>query len=54
MKFKCETHKIEVEVSGNRRSYSGLSWAGSPNCALFTMPEIKEGSFGSCKILKIG
>lgn len=49
MKYRCKTHMIEVEVKGNVREYQ-LLWSGVPQCALFTLKELKEGEYGDCKI----
>lgn len=53
MRFRCETHKVEVEIIGNTRRFYGLQWSGTPQCWLFTAKEIKEGKFGECMIVKI-
>jgi len=53
MKFRCNTHKIEVEIRNNTRRYSNLSWGGSPQCQLFTMREPKEGKYRGCKIVEV-
>ena len=54
MKFKCLTHNIELEIQDKKRKFKGLSWAGCPQCKLFTMKEPKEGKVGECVIKRIG
>jgi hypothetical protein len=45
---------VELEVEGSLRKYSGLTLMGVPQCALFTMKELKEGKFGECEIVRVG
>jgi len=51
--YQCTTHRVSVEVEDGRRSYSGLNWSGTPQCALFTMSELEEGEFSGCKIRRV-
>ena len=53
MKWMCETHKIEVDETANTRKFSGLNWAGTPQCKLFTMVEYKEGIYDVCVVKKV-
>lgn len=56
VKYRCLTHKIEVEIEGNKRVFGGegLSWAGTPFCVLFVLREVKEGTYGECVIKRVG
>ena len=53
MKFKCLTHNIELEIQDKKRKFKGLSWAGCPQCKLFTMKEPREGEYSGCKIVRV-
>jgi len=56
VKFICKTHKVELEIQGKKRRYTGegVSWAGTPMCKLFIMKEPREGKVGECVIERIG
>jgi len=55
VKFICKTHGVELEIQGKKRRYTGkgLSWAGTPQCKLFTMKEPREGKIGVCMIRRV-
>ena len=53
-KYMCERHRITLVVEPGRRRFEGLSWAGSPQCALMTMIEPREGRFGECVVRRVG
>lgn len=50
MKYRCRAHGITLEVEGDVRRVRGLSWAGSPQCALLTMKEVRRGRHGECEV----
>jgi len=53
VKFICKTHGVELEIQGKKRRFKGLSWAGTPQCKLFTMKEPREGKIGVCMIRRV-
>jgi len=54
MRYRCLTHDIEVEVTETARRFSKLSYAGSPQCKLMTMKDIKPGKWNECEIEEVG
>jgi hypothetical protein len=54
--YCCETHKIKLTITEDRRSFDTPpgSWAGMPQCRLMLMVTPQEGTFGQCVIKKVG
>lgn len=55
MTFCCQTHRVTVEVDGNRRkfTFASGSWAGFPQCRIMLVKDIKEETVEKCVIKRV-
>lgn len=51
-KLECRTHGVKVTVENNQRDYQTPpgSWGGLDQCSLFTLKDLRAGTYGKCVV----